>query len=210
VLREVLENLSQVKGIYILGKAATLNGSIGDVMISNVVLDEHSLNTYWLENCFSLSDVSRHLMFGAVLDNQKAVSTKGTFLQNRAYLDFYYRANYSVMEMEAGPYLDAVYESLYMTRYPTGDNINFAKLPFDLGMLHYASDTPYTRGKNLGAGSMSYYGMDSTYAATIAIARRILDHELGGVRGEAVARAEALRMRRGGDEPRQAAGSLRP
>jgi hypothetical protein len=210
VLREVLENLSQVKGIYILGKAATLNGSIGDVMISNVILDEHSQNTYWLDNCFTVGDVSRNLVFGAVLDNQKAVSNKGTFLQNRAYLDFYYRANYSVVEMEAGPYLDAVYESLYMTRYPTDENINFAKLPFDLGVLHYASDTPYTRGKNLGAGSMSYYGMDSTYAASIAIARRILDHELGGVRGEAVARAEALRMRRSAEGRQQPAGAGHP
>jgi hypothetical protein len=214
VLREVLENLSQVKAIYILGKAATLNGSIGDVMISNVVLDEHSENTYWLDNCFSAADVTRHLVFGAVLDNQRAVSNKGTFLQNRAYLDFYYRANYSVVEMEVGPYLDAVYESLYMTRYPTGENINFAKLPFDLGVLHYASDTPYTRGKNLGAGSLSYYGMDSTYAATIAIARRILDHELGGVRGEAVARAEALRMRRSAPDerpqPTRPGGAARP
>ncbi len=211
VLREVLENLVQVKGIYILGKAATLNGSIGDVMISNVVLDEHSQNTYWLDNCFSAADVSRNLVFGAVLDNQKAVSNKGTFLQNRAYLDFYYRANYSVVEMEAGPYLDAVYESLYMTRYPTSDNINFAKLPFDLGVIHYASDTPYTRGKNLGAGSLSYYGMDSTYAASIAIVRRILEHELGGARGEAVARAEALRMRRAGsgDSKHQPTGVLR-
>jgi hypothetical protein len=209
VLREVLENNAQVKGIYILGKAATLNGSIGDVMVSNVVLDEHSQNTYWLDNCFSAGDVSKSLVFGAVLDNQKAVSNKGTFLQNRAYLDFYYRANYSVVEMEAGPYLDAVYESLYMTRYPTGENINFAKLPFDLGIIHYASDTPYTRGKNLGAGSLSYYGMDSTYAATIAIARRILEQELGGIRGEAVARAEALRMRRTGDPRQQPAASAR-
>jgi len=204
VLREVFENLAQVRGIYILGKAATLNGSIGDVMISNVVLDEHSQNTYWLDNCFNVGDVSRNLVFGAVLDNQKAVSSKGTFLQNRAYLDFYYRSNYSVVEMESGPYLDAVYESLYMTRYPTNENINFAKLPFDLGVIHYASDTPYTRGKNLGAGSLSYYGMDSTYAATIAIARRIVETELGGARGggEAVARAEALRMRRSGSDGR--------
>ncbi len=205
VLREILESNSQVKGIYILGKAATLNGSIGDVMMSNVVLDEHSQNTYWLDNCFSAADVSKNLVFGAVLDNQKAVSTKGTFLQNRAYLDFYYRANYSVVEMEAGPYLDAVYESLYMTRYPTSENINFAKLPFDLGIIHYASDTPYTRGKNLGAGSLSYYGMDSTYAAGIAIARRILDQELGGGRSDAVSRAEALKVRRGVVEGRPAA-----
>lgn len=205
VLREVIENLAQVRGIYVLGKAATLNGSIGDVMISNVVLDEHSQNTYWLDNCFSAADVSRNLVFGAVLDNQKAVSSKGTFLQNRAYLDFYYRANYSVVEMEAGPYLDAVYESVYMTRYPTNDNINFAKLPFDLGIIHYASDTPYTRGKNLGAGSLSYYGMDSTYAASVAIVRRIFEHEFGAARGDAVARAEALRIRRGTTDTRQPA-----
>jgi hypothetical protein len=198
VLREVLENLPTIRGIYILGKAATLNGSIGDVMISNVVLDEQSENTYWLDNCFTAADVARNLVFGAVLDNQKAVATKGTFLQNRAYLDFYYRANYSVMEMEAGPYLDAVYESLYMTRYPTGESVNFARLPFDMGIIHYAADTPYTRGKNLGAGSLSYYGMDSTYAASVAIARRILEQELSGGRaaGDAAARAEALRLQR--------------
>jgi hypothetical protein len=178
MLREVMENLAQTRGIYILGKAATLNGSIGDVMISDVVLDEHSQNVYWLENCFTAGDVGPHLIYGSVLDNQKAVSNKGTFLQNRQYLDFYYRANYTVVEMESGPYLNAVYEALYTTRYPTSENINFARLPFDLGILHYASDTPYTRGKNLGAGSLSYFGMDSTYGAAIAIARRILSNEL--------------------------------
>src|SRR5262249_35190157 len=78
----------------------------------------------------------------------------------------------------SGPYLNAVYEALYTTRYPISENINFARLPFDLGILHYASDTPYTRGKNLGAGSLSYFGMDSTYGAAIAIARRILSNEL--------------------------------
>ncbi|HEX9068358.1 MAG TPA: hypothetical protein VF807_06280, partial [Ktedonobacterales bacterium] len=90
VLREVLENVPFLKGVYILGKAATLNGSVGDVMISNVVLDEHSENTYWLDNCFTAADVSKFLVFGAALDNQRAVSMQGTFLQNRSYLDFYY------------------------------------------------------------------------------------------------------------------------
>ena len=178
VLRELLTNLTEVRGVYILGKAATLNSSIGDVMISNVVLDEHSQNTYWLDNTFSAGDISRYLVYGSVLDNQRAVSSKGTFLQNRQYLDFYYNANYTVIEMEAGPYLDAVYEDIYSTRYPIGENINFAKMPFDFGILHYGSDTPYTRGKNLGAGSLSYFGMDATYAAAIAITRRILDIEI--------------------------------
>jgi len=178
MMREIMENLTTMRGIYILGKAATLNGSIGDVMISNVVLDEHSQNTYWLDNCFTARDVQPYLIYGSVLDNQKAVASQGTYLQNRQYLDFYYQANYTVVEMESGPYLNAIYEDQYLTRYPVGENINFARLPYELGILHYASDTPYTRGKNLGAGSLSYFGMDSTYASAVAILRRIFDNEI--------------------------------
>src|SRR5260221_8686408 len=106
MLREIMENLTHMRGIYILGKAATLNGSIGDVMISNVVLDEHSQNTYWLDNVLNTQALQPCLIYGSVLDNQKAVSAKGTYLQNRQYLDFYYRANYTVVEMESGPYLN--------------------------------------------------------------------------------------------------------
>ncbi len=178
MMREIMENMANIKGIYILGKAATFNGSIGDVMISNVVLDEHSQNTYWLDNCFTARDVQPYLIYGSVLDNQKAVSGKGTYLQNRQYFDFYYQANYTVVEMESGPYLNSVYEDQYLTRYPVGENINFARLPYELGILHYASDTPYTRGKNLGAGSLSYFGMDSTYASAVAILRRIFENEI--------------------------------
>jgi hypothetical protein len=178
MLREIMENVMHIRGIYILGKAATLNGSIGDVMISNVVFDEHSQNIYWLDNVFTVQDVQPYLIYGSVLDNQRAVAAKGTFLQNRQYLDFYYQANYTVVEMESGPYLNAVYEDQYQLRYPTGENINFARLPYELGILHYASDTPYTRGKNLGAGSLSYFGMDSTYASSVAIVRRIFKHEI--------------------------------
>ncbi len=175
---QVAESLENIKGVYVLGKAATLNGRIGDVMISDSVFDEHSQNTYWLNNCFTSPQVAPFLVYGSVLDNQKAVAVKGTYLQNRPYLDVYYRENYTVVEMEAGPYLNALYEYTYPTRYPTGEHINFTKLPFDLGFLHYASDTPFTRGKNLGAVTLAYLGMDSAYATSIAILRRIMEMEL--------------------------------
>jgi Family of unknown function (DUF6909) len=181
MMREIMENLNLIRGIFVLGKAATLNGSIGDVMITNVVLDEHSQNTYWLDNCFTAQDVQPYLIYGSVLDNQKAVSGKGTYLQNRQYYDFYYRANYTVIEMESGPYLNAIYEDQYLTRYPDGENINFARLPYDLGVLHYGSDTPYTRGKNLGAGSLSYFGMDSAYACSTAILRHLFENEIRSI-----------------------------
>jgi hypothetical protein len=175
---QVGESLENIKGVYVLGKAATLNGRIGDVMISDSVFDEHTQNTYWLNNCFTAAEVAPFLIYGSVLDNQKAVAVKGTYLQNRPYLDFYYRENYTVVEMEAGPYLNALYEYTYPTRHPNDEHINFTKLPFDLGFLHYASDTPYTRGKNLGAIRLAYLGMDSAYATSVAMVRRILELEL--------------------------------
>ncbi|MDQ6884162.1 MAG: hypothetical protein M3077_08010 [Candidatus Dormibacteraeota bacterium] len=177
VLREVAQSVETLRGVYVLGKAATLNASIGDIMISNVVYDEHSENTYWLDNCFSFGSVAPFLVYGSALDNQRAVTVRGTFLQNRGYLDFYHRESYTVVEMEAGPYLNALYETTESSRYPMRDNINFTKLPFDFGVLHYASDTPYTQARTLGARGLSYYGMDSTYASSVAILRRILAQE---------------------------------
>ncbi len=174
ILREVTVDRTALKGVYLLGKAATLNADVGDVMISSVVHDEHSGTTYWLDNAFSVGDLAADLRFGTGLDNQRAVTVKSTFLQNRSYLDFYYREAFTVVEMEAGPYCNAIYEIADADRYPVGEAVNFSKLPVDLGIIHYASDTPYTQARTLGAQGLSYYGMDSTYASSLAIVRRIL------------------------------------
>jgi Family of unknown function (DUF6909) len=177
ILREVAETAAELRGVYVLGKAATLNADVGDVMISSVVHDEHSGSTYWLDNAFQVSDIAPYLRFGSGLDNQRAVSVKGTFLQNRGYLDFYYREAFTVVEMEAGPYCAAMYELTEPARYPMGEPVNFTKLPVDFGIIHYASDTPYTQARTLGARGLSYFGMDSTYASSVAILRRILKLE---------------------------------
>jgi hypothetical protein len=174
ILREVAIDAAMLKGVYVLGKAATLNADVGDVMLSSVVHDEHSGSTYWLDNAFGVDDLAADLRFGSGLDNQRAVTVKSTFLQNRAYLDFYYREAFTVVEMEAGPYCNAIYEIADADRHPVGEAVNFSKLPLDFGIIHYASDTPYTQARTLGARGLSYYGMDSTYASSLAILRRIL------------------------------------
>jgi hypothetical protein len=174
ILREVAVDTAGLRGVYVLGKAATLNADVGDVMISSVVHDEHSGSTYWLDNAFGVDDLAGYLRFGSGLDNQRAVTVKSTFLQNRAYLDFYYREAFTVVEMEAGPYCNALYEIADADRHPVGEAVNFSKLPVDFGIIHYASDTPYTQARTLGARGLSYYGMDSTYASSLAILRRVL------------------------------------
>jgi hypothetical protein len=174
ILREVAVDNSMLRGVYVLGKAATLNADVGDVMLSTVVHDEHSGSTYWLDNAFSVDDIAPDLRFGSGLDNQRAVTVKSTFLQNRSYLDFYYREAFTVVEMEAGPYCNALYEIADADRHPVNEAVNFSKLPVDFGIIHYASDTPYTQARTLGARGLSYYGMDSTYASSLAILRRVL------------------------------------
>ena len=179
ILNQIAINTHQLQGVYILGKAATLNARIGDVMLSDVVYDEHSGNTYWFKNVFASEDFSPFLVYGSALDHQRAVTVLGTYLQNREYLDFFYRENFTVVEMEAGPYLSATYEDAFLTRFGHNENVNLVESPFDLGIIHYASDTPYTRAQTLGARGLSYYGMDSTYASTLLILQRIF--QLTGV-----------------------------
>lgn len=178
LLTKIAENTSNILGVYIMGKAASLNGVRGDVMLPNVVHDEQSHNTYIFDNTFSAADVAPYLIYGTVLDNQKAVSVMGTFLQNSRIMDVIYREGYTDIEMEAGPYLSAIYEIFRPKRHPINEIVNLYGLPFDLGILHYASDTPLTKGKNLGAGALSYFGVDSTYATALAILRRIMRLEM--------------------------------
>jgi len=177
ILSKLGEHLAEILGVYIMGKAATLNGVRGDILIPSVVQDEQSLNTYLFQNVFTAREVEQHLVYGTVLDNQKALTVLGTFLQNSRMMDVMYREGYSDIEMEAGPYLSAVYEMTRPKRYPVNEIVNLYGVPFDIGILHYASDTPLSKGKNLGAGALSYQGMDSTYAASVAILRRILKQE---------------------------------
>src|SRR5207247_9293658 len=78
ILRQVAEQAAWVAGVYVLGKAATLNADVGDVMIPNVVYNEHSGDRYWPDHCFTASDVQPNLVYGSALDNQRAVTVRGT------------------------------------------------------------------------------------------------------------------------------------
>ena len=183
VLTEVARNIADVLGVYIIGKSATLNGRIGDVMLPNVVHDEHSLNTYLFHNAILAAEVAPYLVYGTVMDNQKAITVPGTFLQNEGYMSVFYKEGYTDMEMEAGPYLSGIYEMSRPKRHPHNEIIDLHNARFPIGFVHYASDTPFSKGKNLGAHNLSYYGMDPTYATMIAVLRAIFTQEIKRLEG---------------------------
>jgi hypothetical protein len=183
-LTQLAQGVSEIRGIYVVGKAATLNGRVGDIMLSTVAYDEHSQNTYLFRNCFVAADLAPLVRWGTVLDNQKALTVRGSFLQNREYMNVFYREGYTVVEMESGPYLSAIYEMVYPKRHPTDEVVHLSNLlPFDFGLLHYASDTPYSRRQTLLSKSLSYFGMDATYGCAVATLRRILSQEVERLRG---------------------------
>ena len=175
---KISEKLENIQGVYVMGKAASLNGVRGDVIIPSVVQDMHSSNLYLFQNAFTTVDVEPYLMYGSILGGQRAVTVYGTFLQNKEFMEAVYRGGFTDIEMEAGPYLSAIYEMFRPRRHPTDEIINLNNIKMDIGFMHYVSDTPMSKGKNLGAGALSYFGMDSTYAITVAILRRIFRKEL--------------------------------
>ena len=192
LLNRVTERVGSLRGVYIMGKSATLNGRVGDVMIPSVIHDEHSQNTYMFQNCFSAMDVAPYLTYGMVLDNQKGISVPGTFLQNPRYMDVFYQEGYTDIEMEAGPFLSSIYEAFRPKLHPYNEIVNLYGVPFDVGFLHYASDTPMSKGKNLGSSNLSYAGVDPTYATAIAILRRIFSQEVHRLHQKAAVRANLV------------------
>ncbi len=168
---------TDLHGAYSIGKSASLNAARGDVIIPNICQDEHSHNTYLFNNIFSASSIMPYLKYGSVLDNQKAICVLGTFLQNAHLMDVFFNESFSDVEMELGNFCSAVYEATRPKRYPIDEIVNLQGAGIDFGVLHYVSDTPLSKGKNLGAGTLSYFGMDSTYACSIAVMKRIFEVE---------------------------------
>lgn len=182
LLSRLGQGVGELRGVYVMGKAATLNGRVGDVMLSGNVYDEHTRNTFLFENAFGSKDIEPHLRHGNVFDNQAALTVRSAFLQNRNYMNAFYRDGYTVLEMEAGPFLAGVYELVNPTHVRSNEIVHLSgRTSFEVGLVHYASDTPYSRRESLLSKSLSYFGVDSTYACAIAIVRRIFELEVARV-----------------------------
>jgi len=175
ILNEFLKEINNIKGIYIMGKAAILSGEIGDVQIPISIFDERSGNTININNIFNSSFPQTSLQ-SKILLNQKATSVYGTFLENINQLKQYNQKGINIVEMESGPYLNAIYQNMNkIENLPFGQEFSINKFPFDFGIINYASDNPLSQ--TLGEGQMNMKGIEPTYLASLAIIQRIIDLE---------------------------------
>jgi len=175
LLSEVLENLKNIKGIYIVGKAAILAGQVGDIQIPKVVFDETTANVYFVKNIFNQFFPFKTFQ-SAILKDQKAIAVYGTFLETKNQLENYIKSGFNIVEMESGPYLTAISEVELRTHFPENKVIHLNNLPFDLGIINYASDNPLSE-ETLGSGSLALKGIESTYLALLSVVQRIIEME---------------------------------
>lgn len=176
ILREVSENVPELRGVYIMGKAASLNCEVGDITIPNYVKDTHTNNHIFFTNHFTVDTFAPYFKKNSILSQQKEICVRGTFLQSEASLSNDFKDGYSIVEMESGPFLNRVFELLYPDRYPI--NSTFVLNPdFRLGLAYYVSDTPQKRGLNLGAKRLTWEGLNATYAISAGILNDILRTE---------------------------------
>ena len=175
VLSTILRNVNNPQGVYVLGKASFLKGNLGDIGLPKQIFDTYTNNTYQLENAFT-KEYFKDFKTGSVVDNQMVVSTKGTLLHPDKVIRKFFEEGYSIIEMEDGPYLNALYETTHFNRYPEEEIIPLSGNPIDVGIIHYASDTPYTKAITLGTRNLGYEGVEATYVSSLAILRRIVEH----------------------------------
>jgi hypothetical protein len=171
LLEEVLENTRDIRALFILGKAAALNTKVGDILIPKIAFDEHTQNTYMLDNCFN-KQFPDEFQSGSILDNQRLVSVIGTYMENQDLFDEYSKKEFNIIEMEAGPYLGAVTQATYAKPLPQEAIVDLYNPPFTLGLVYYSSDNPYILSDTLG-DTMGLSGIEATYLSSQAIINKI-------------------------------------
>lgn len=81
--------------------------------------------------------------------------------------------------MESGPYLGAITEATYDQQTPKGTIVDLNNAPFDLGIINYSSDTPYSSLQNLGFRNLGINGIEPVTLGSLAILQRIINLEEG-------------------------------
>lgn len=185
IMSQVAQGAKDLRGVYIMGKSAAMIGRVGDIMIPSEIRDEHTKNRYVFKNCFSVRNLVGYLRDVAVFDDQRSVTVRGTFLHSWDSIKQLHRDDFTGIEMEAGPYLCALYEYLHAQSPPRKSLVRInPTIPFDIGILHYSSDIPYNMRASLLSKRMGYIGLEATYTCTLAILQSILDREASILKAE--------------------------
>lgn len=164
IFNEIMEALGGlIRSVFIVGKAGTLAGSRGDIMLPSFFVKQGSGEVYDIGNCLRPEDFAGLGDF-EVITGGPMLTVAGTFLQNAEVLE-YFRTRWKALgvEMEGIPYAKAVRQAVLRGRLAEG---------VQTGIAYYASDAPLSG--DLLSEPMGERGVEPVYAVTLAVVRRML------------------------------------
>ena len=151
--------------ISIMGKAGTLVGNRGDLMLPTAHIFEGTADNYPFKNDLTqedFQDVEIPVHVGALL------TVLGTSLQNADVLEYFKSSSWNVVGLEMeGAHLQKAIQVAAKIRRSINENVI-------LRYVYYASDNPLMAGSTLASGSLGQSGVKPTYAISLKFLHKIL------------------------------------
>ncbi len=151
-----------INSISVMGKAGTLTGDKGDIMLATSHVFEGTSDNYIVDNDIKKSDFDSDVN----VYSGPIVTVVGTSLQNQDLLKRFQASNWKAvgLEMEGGHYQKAIGSAIIRGHLPADVKTRYA---------YYASDNPLLSGQTLASGSMGHDGIKPTYMITKIILEKI-------------------------------------
>ena len=156
------EKKLNVESISVMGKAGTLSGLKGDIMLATAHVLEGTPHNYSVDGDLAVEDFEADVnVFAGPI-----ITVLGTSLQNRDVLEKFQTTSWNAvgLEMEGGHYQRAIGAAIIKGNISDKVSLRYA---------YYASDNPLATGNTLAAGAMGKEGMKPTYMITKAILEKI-------------------------------------
>ena len=154
-----------VYSISVMGKAGTLVGNKGDLMLPTAHIFEGTADNYPFQNAMSRQDFQETeipVHEGALL------TVLGTSLQNADVLNYFKSSSLNVIGLEMeGAHLQKAIQAAAKIRKSINEHVI-------LRYVYYASDNPLLTGGTLASGSLGQTGVKPTYAISLKFLNKIL------------------------------------
>ena len=159
---EGAEKKLNVQSISVMGKAGTLSGQKGDIMLATAHVLEGTPHNYSVNGDLAVEDFDAdvNVFTGPI------ITVLGTSLQNRDVLEKFQTTSWNAvgLEMEGGHYQRAINAAMIRGHISKDAKLRYA---------YYASDNPLLSGHTLAAGAMGEAGIRPTYMITKVILEKI-------------------------------------
>ena len=157
-----------VASISVMGKAGTLVGNKGDLMLPTAHIFEGTADNYPFENDLTKEDFSES---GISVHEGALLTVLGTSLQNADVLEYFKSSSWNVVGLEMeGAHLQKAIQAAAKIRRSISKNVI-------LRYIYYASDNPLIANSSLASGSLGQIGIKSTYAISLKFLHKILSDE---------------------------------